>query len=414
MPEVASAPAPAAAPVAASAPAAKPAASPAASAPSNETFNSLSKYVDGGEKAANGSRKSAGTPPPEAVHEPGEETAFDDAAPPAKPEDTKPASGEAVKPKPEKAKTLREAYDHTKSENAKLQARIKELETAKPPEDPEKKQLAEKLTAREKRLQELEEDQRFTNYERSEDYKTQWEKPFIDAYQAGRNKIASFRLANEDGTTRNGAPEDFDKFMQIQDDNDAADAAHEMFGNRAPIAMYHREQVQQKNSARNAALDEFRKNGAEREKVRQETMTKQQKAVYEEANTTWKKLVTEPLEKFPHIFKHVDGDTEGNEALTKGFEFAQDAFKHMNALDPRLTPEQRNSILEKQAVVFNKAAAFDRAWILYGRASKEAKALKKELAQYRASEPGGADGKGKGGLPKEDTLEARMLPYARR
>lgn len=413
--EAIAAPAPASPAAASPSPnAAKPAAAAPAAKPASETpqrddaYSRLEKFAQEGDNKGNEAPKpgaDAGVVEPEPIEEPAAEA--------AKP-------GEPEKPKqPEKAATLRAKYDETKTALAAANTKIKELETKldTPSVDPELPKVKETLAQREKRLAELEDDLRFTNYERSPEYKDKYEKPFIDAYSAGRNKVASFKLANEDGTTRQGTPEDFDAFMRITDDNDAAEKAVEMFGNKASMVMYHREQVQTKNSERNAALEDYRKNGAEREKQRGEQHSAASKKLIADASATWLKHQQEPIAKNPHLFAPIEGDTKGNELLEQGFKESREAFSNLNALDSRLTPEQREAVIEKHAVVFNKAAAFDRTWHQLSTVRKQVKELTKKLEAYEKSEPGNGDGKGKvngnGAATLAEGTAGRMQKFAR-
>ena len=105
--------------------------------------------------------------------------------------------------KPVPAPELRKAYADLKAKHAALQAEHEKIRTAKPPEDPEKKGLSEKLEMANKRLREHEEELRLSAYERSQEFKEKWQQPFIDAYQFGRERTSAVQ---DSGCGRQRAP----------------------------------------------------------------------------------------------------------------------------------------------------------------------------------------------------------------
>jgi hypothetical protein len=317
--------------------------------------------------------------------------------------------------KPVKAKTLRETLEALKVEFQKSQTRVRELEatSAQPKADPEKETLRTQLTEAQKRLQAMDEEIRFSNYERSTEYKEKWEAPFIDAYEAGRNKVASFKLQNEDGTERMGTPQDFDAFMRITDDNDAAERAAELFGNKASMIMWHRERVQQMNASRLKALDDYRKSGGEREQARSQAAKARQQQLAALWEQEAKAAVDNP--KYAPWFKAPEGDTAGKEILERGFAFADEAFGKPR-LDENGKPVQRSpeEAAKMHAVVRNKAAAFDYQIYRNQKLAKELKELKKKLGEFEKSVPANGSGGGRRGSAALSTWDAIDADLARR
>lgn len=313
---------------------------------------------------------------------------------------TPPATPEAPKVK---AKTLAEAKEMAQAEAKEWRTKYESLqqELSKPKDDPEKKTLAERLEAREKRLAELEQELRYSAYERSEEYKDKYEQPFLSAYTAARSKIASLKVRDgravdhdgnvvSEGTWRQGAPEDFDTLMRIQDDETAADYAEKVFGNKASIALFHRERAQELNRQRLTAIDDYRKKGSEHEKLTKETTQKQQAEITTQLQTFWKKHQSDPVEKFPHLFKPIDGDEKGNAELQKGFDMATRAFASLHRVnDPTISPQERESLIANHAAVFNWAMAGRRLAFKNSEMTKELTELKAKLKQYEDSEPSG-------------------------
>lgn len=242
---------------------------------------------------------------------------------------------------------------------------------------------------------ELESELKFSNYERSEEFKTQYYEPFVNAYGAGRSKVASLNILDpETGTQRKGTPEDFDFIMQIGDDDAAAEKAQEMFGAKAPIVMYHRERVSELNDAKVKASEKYRKEGNERETQREESMRKGR----EEVAQTFNKAVLEGIEKYPKLFKAIEGDEKGSKILEEGFLNADIAFgtqsKDADGNPIRMDAKTRAA---KHAAIRNMAGAFPYVVHLMKQAQAKAKELETKLAEFDKSQPGqGSGGRGKG------------------
>lgn len=308
---------------------------------------------------------------------------------------TKTASTDSSKPTeekpPVKAAELRTAYENLKREHAKLKEEVSKAKSSPPPEDPEKAKLQEGVQAAQKRIADLEQELKFASYERTEEYQQKWQKPFESAFMAGRSKAAKLEVTQEDGTTRQGTEADFDAIMGEGNDRKAATMANEMFGAAAPSILFHRERVIELNAARGAAVEEYRKTGAEREKARQEQINQQQaqrQQAMAKLGETFTALNKEAAEKYPGFFKPAEGDDEvtkeGNRLLEKGMARADKAFSR------DLPPEE---LVKVHAAVRNMAGAFDR--LVYLRKHDQAKIaeLQKIVDSYDGSSPGPDGGK---------------------
>lgn len=288
------------------------------------------------------------------------------------------------------APQLRTAYQQRKVELkeareklAATEARIKELE-ARASQTEEIPKIQEKLTAAEKRAQELDQELRFSNFERSEEYKEKYYKPFLDAYQSGRNKVASLKVMeriNDLGEVvqqaRKATQEDFDSIMRVQDDAEAAEMADRMFGPMANLVIYHREKVHDLNNARANAIDEYRKNGEERQKAYEQ----QGKQMQEKLKTVFQTSVKTGMEKYPQWFKAADDDDQGKQVLEKGLLNADSVFSQSQR-----HPEEMAQI---HAAFRNMAGAFPYVALKLHRAETRIKELEEELKQYSESEPNG-------------------------
>lgn len=311
--------------------------------------------------------------------------------------------------KPEKAATLRENYDKLKTQLAEREQELAKIksERAKPVDDPEKKQLSEKLTAREKRLLEVENELKFSKFESTDDYKRNYLKPFADAWEEGKKISASMKIADgATGEVRQATAQDFDTVMSISDSDAAAAKIEELFGTgvKAQMVIDARREVLRANQKRINAIEDFRKQGAEREKTLSETASTRQA----ETVKMWKDAVNEAVEKYP-FFKPVEGDERGNTMLSEGMALSDLAFgalgpdaveklpKNVQALlvEGKLPPQE---LVKLHSAIRNKAGAFDREAHKNKALTAELKELKSKLEEYEKSEPGkGAARKVEGG-----------------
>ncbi len=320
------------------------------------------------------------------------------AAPKAQPKELK---DDKAQPKdPNKASSLREAKDRVEAENRTLRSKIQELETKlkTPPEDPEKKKLLEERENWGKTREELENELKFADYTRSQEYKDKYEAPFLEAYQSGRKRVEGLKIREPDqkdpatgdvikaGSVRQGTAADFDNLMGIADDESAWDFANKTFGEKAPLVLNLREKVNELNTARVKAVDDFRAKGLERENQKTETTKAQQK----EFNGMYQSAVKSALENpvLKDWFNADDGDDEGKAILEKGMKMADDAF--LEEVTSKMTAQAKANLY---SAIRNRAAA---AGLLNHRL-KQTKArvaeLEAKLEEYEKSEPN-LDGKG--------------------
>jgi hypothetical protein len=311
----------------------------------------------------------------------------------AKPSDKLADKPAEVPPEKMAPKQLREAYENLRRKHQELESEHTKIKTApkpEPVEDTEKKQLSEK------RLQEVEDELRFTAYEKSSEYKEKFEAPFVDAFIAGRNKVAGMKtVAVKDPDTetviepsRQGTAEDFDALMKISDDDAASDWAVAKFGAKAPMVLFHRERVQETNLARSKAIDEYRKNGSQREKERGEQLETYRKT-FNEAVT---KASKDAEAKHAKWFAKDDADAPGNEILEKGQHLVARVLANGAPVKEGDKPMSPPELAAAVAAIRHKAGAFDRLAHRHAAAQKEIKALKTKLEAFEKSEPGPGEG----------------------
>lgn len=282
--------------------------------------------------------------------------------------EAKPASGAA---------TLRSAYENVKKRAAELEQEVKTLKESKPQEDPNLKTYKERLEAAEKRQQDLETELKYSAYERSDEYQNEYQKPFEESYNWGKTKVSKLKVDMGDGEFRQATPEDFDKIILIPDDSEAVDVAEKMFGNKARIVLEHRWELQKLDAKRFRAIEDFKKNGAERETLRTRETEKQQ----EQTGRLWKELNETAASNFPKWFKPEEGDEKGNQLLEEGYKLADAAFSRNEGKSPE-------ELVRLHASIRNRAAAFTREVYRNLKLESQIEDMKKKLAEYEASVPG--------------------------
>jgi len=309
--------------------------------------------------------------------------------------------------KPKEKHSLGYLYREKEKEAAQLaQERDtlrKEIETLKskpatPADDPEKKQLSE-------RLHELEDHIRFVDYTKSKEYLEQYQKPYEETASAAVSRATQLKVTNEDGSKRNMTPDEFWQIVHIGDEDDALAAAEKLFGEgslKAQNVIERRNEIVRAHNATEAAKEKYRKEGTERSKKAQEQWEAQQRQAAEQSTARAAKFkemneTGEKHEKMKDVFAAAEGDAEGAELLAKYRHETDRAFAggaQLKEGDEPWTPDQ---LLSKHSVIRNRAGAFPYAVRQYRNAVKKIAELEAKIAGFQKSEPG--DGEVKGDAP---------------
>lgn len=277
------------------------------------------------------------------------------------------------------APELRKAYESLKKEAAELREKIK----ARGPSEEDVKGLREQYESERTKRESLEKELAQSAYERSPEFMEKHAAPFRNAYQKARERISQFKVTDGEGNSRQASPDDFDAIMQVADDMTAATMSRELFGDTVgPIVMMQREKVQELHGNMQSAIKDAEGNFEKTQKEKK-LMGERQTA---HLNKLWTTLNTGAAEKYPQLFKPVDGDEKGNELLEKGFKLADRAFMDGEKLEPE-------EAIKLHSQVRNRAAAFGRLVYQNRNLTSEVESLKKELAQFKDSIPKNGDGR---------------------
>lgn len=326
------------------------------------------------------------------------------------PTDPKAKPGEPPKTTPQppaKAATLREQLELRTREAADWKKKYEDLhaESAKPKTDAEKETLLKEREEWNRQRAEMENEIKFSNYERSAEYKEKFLQPFANAYEQGKklmpaisfkepSKTDEFGTITEEGKSRKATEADWDALMSIADEDTANKFIADHFGHNAARVTLMRDKVMDLNSARINAIEDFRKQGAERENSTREQSARARQEMVQQ----WNEANKHAAEKFPEMFAPDPADAKGNELLEAGTLMTDLAF---NALDPKefsklpqwlqakmvngkLPPHELTKL---HSAVRNRSAAYDRLVYRLHQEKAARKTAEDKLAGFEASQP---------------------------
>lgn len=271
--------------------------------------------------------------------------------------------------------------------------RIKELELElnKPRIDPKTKDQLERAEKSQARLKELEDEIKFVNYEKSQEYKEKYHEPYIQAVTQAIEEVKELKVVDpETGASRPATEQDFWSIVHMGNSDDALEAAAVLFGNDRKANVVHALRAKIKDAFKKAeqAKLEYRTKGSERERQMAEERQKQA----ETRITEWKQHNEDYARKYPQLFTPEDGDEKGNALLKTGQEMADAAF---NGSKPNV---------KRDAIIRSHAAAFPRLYYKFQQGQERLKELEAKLAEYESSEPGQGAPPSEGGEAAEPTM----------
>jgi hypothetical protein len=335
---------------------------------------------------------------PQAPPKPPEKAPEDKAPEEVKPPDAKLDDKAPEKPtpdgKPKKPSDyLRDELAKQKARAEALEAEVTKFKTSQPAEDPEKKTLAEKLAAIEKKAKEYEDELRFTNYERSPEFKEKYVKPFNDAYAEAISDIEQMTvpvdLNDPEGAQRKATKDDLNQIVNLPPQQ-AGKAAKLLFGEGAQTMMNHRDSVLRTWKAQQNALAEGRKIAEQREKEITENQTKQQAEVQKQNRELRISHEPEFLERHKDIVLQKDDKGEWMDAESaKLLDQDRSVTDMLFSDDTKLAPEKK---LALHAEMRNRAVHFGTVLRGYRKAMAELAEANKKIAEYEKSEPQPGEG----------------------
>src|SRR6185369_5604334 len=322
----------------------------------------------------------------------------------AKPEDAKPKETE-----PKTPKELRDVYNSLKEKVAKeyepqlkelptLRAKLKELESK---DESTTKATQERIAAIEKRNAELEQHMRFVDYEKSTEYRDQFQKPYEDAWGSALRDLKGLTMKLEDPKTgeeivREVTQADIAYFANL-DPAVRRTEINRLFPEDREEVKRHINQIS--NLAEKAqAAREKAKTDAE---THSKTQTEAQRQSQVQRAKLWKSTNEELAAKYPKWFGKDETDTEGNAVFDKGTAFADLVFNPTDLTPDRIAmlpklfkeavesskPFSQEALVKLHAIARNKLANHDRAITKLKAAQGRIAELEKSLKEYEQSGP---------------------------
>lgn len=274
--------------------------------------------------------------------------------------------------------------DERKKEVSDLQTKLAEVEKRAIPEA-KFKEMESQLAEQKKRNDELESHMRLMDYSKSSEFQDKYQKPYEAAWGRAMDNLRGLTVQDQDGNEREVNAQDLLALVNEPNLRLARAKAREIFGDEfANDVMNHRNEIRKLYDEQAAAIEDARKNAGQHAETNKKAQAELSQAIANEWTSVNKAAAADPT--YGKYFSPKDGDQVGNQKLAKGYELVDRAFSE-NPQAPGLTMEQRKDIINRHAVVRNRAAAFGRMRHWLTEAETKVAALEKELKQYRGSEP---------------------------
>jgi hypothetical protein len=279
-----------------------------------------------------------------------------------------------------------------KGKATKAETELAELRKQLTPEN-DRKALEDRAAKAEARAKQLEEHMTYVDYSQTEEFKAKYVEPYDKAWKVAMAELKDIKVGDGQGGERDVHPNDLLTIVNAPLAK-ARQMADEFFGPFANDVMAHRNEIRGLYDKQAAALEEAKKTGLTKKQQETEAQKKAMGELSQVISNTWKQENEAVLkdEKYGSLFKPREGDEHWNQRLAKGFELVDKAFSQ-NPADPKLTPEERASVIRRHAAVRNRAAAWGALRGEVESLSAANKALKEELAQYKGTEPPGGPGR---------------------
>jgi hypothetical protein len=277
--------------------------------------------------------------------------------------------------------------DEWKGRAATLEKQIADLKQIVPDETSRRAEI-ERLERAEARAKQLEEHIKFVDYTKSEEFQRQYVEPYERSWQTAMAEMKELTVQDVfTGQERGVTPQDLLDLVNLPLGK-AREMAEQMFGNFANDVMQHRKEVRGMFEKQQEALEKKKVEGAQISQQRAERFQKHMADLHQFVVKNWEAANASIAkhEKHGKNFTPVDGDTEINNRLAKGFSMVDRAFGE-NPMNPNLSHEQRAEIIKRQASVRNRAAAYGRLVCERDRALAEAAKLKESLDKINTASP---------------------------
>lgn len=285
---------------------------------------------------------------------------------------------------------LRESYELTKAEKAKLEARVAEIEKTR--EEGTKAEVAKATEALRKEVEDIrkareqaESELRFANYTRSAEYREKYRQPIEDAYKVALEDIKGVQVMDDGAAeARDASSQELLAVLQAPSAAKAAQIANEIFGSAAPLVMQHRSEILKLERARQSAIDEWKAKGAEREKEREARTAQTQ----QEIRRRWEQSLETTISERPSLYARPKDDDALGKAWDDGDKLVRLAF--LGEVPPEVgdVSDRDGLAIEAQAEIAARVRGFNVMAHRNVALKAEVARLKAQLQKVTGSEPG--------------------------
>lgn len=274
-------------------------------------------------------------------------------------------------------KKIQQDYTPRLSKLADLEAKVKEYESNG---SVDVKALQEKVTSLDARNKELEQHVKFVDYQQSDEFKKNFQQPYIEAWESAMADLRELKVEDSEGNFRDATQGDLVKLANLPL-GEARKLANAMFGDSADDVMAHRRRIIDLSDKQTKALEDAKKSATEQAALR----TSQQAEAQRKSLQLWKDANNEIVTKWPAMFGPVEGDEEGNTMLQKGEAMADRLFSPTEENRPKSIEEA----VRVHALMRQKIRNHDRLALWLKKARARIKELEGSLAEYEKSNPNG-------------------------
>jgi len=287
------------------------------------------------------------------------------------------------------------------AEKAALQTKFDEISATVPKTEAERAALAKKVETFQKQVESYEERIRLTDFKQSEKYKTEFEKPYVKAFQKAVADIEkcplTYKDAENNDQTRQGTSSDLGYLLNLER-RAARVEAQKHFPEDWQDIMAHYDKVV---PLREASIESEANYKANWKTIEQENATKRATETTQ-IQEAWSAVNKDLAEKHPE-FSPRDGDAEGNKLIESELKTADLFFT-----DARQKLSVKDRVI-LDATMRNRFAAHKR--LVRDVAAKDATIaeLNATIAELRGSTPGApkaVGGESKGGEESEGAVSS--------
>lgn len=325
----------------------------------------------------------------ETPKEPAQPTSLDDSIPGKKAQaaPAAPAAPKTPTETPNTPKELREAYQKKSAEydriNSEMAEARKQLASAKAEgEKAAAARIAKDIEELKRERDELNSKVAYVDFTQSKEYEDTYLKPLKERWNTIQSELEGWTYTDEND---NKVPVTVNHVNQLlrMTTPEAAVYANKLFGPAASEFMAHRRDLLTMYQKRDAAVSEWKEKGSQlREQREAEARTSTERAIAD-----FDAAIGKYSEDRKDIFAPDEANADEKAYFEKGKAIVDIAFRG-KGLPPGLTPEQRRSvIIQNQANVAAKAAAFGHLMVRLSAKDAEIEGLKKKLAQFESTEP---------------------------